>query len=121
MIDVRVTELQAHRGSRYRPIQNTGFGRAWVLQNQAEGYQVLIENVTQMRMWPSIRPGFVPNRQAVEGVSVRTPLRQVLIHQGLESCVVGGFQQVHELVDDDVFEALGGFFGEIGIETDAVG
>jgi hypothetical protein len=34
---------------------------------------------------------------------------------------VGGFEQVHEFVNHEVFEALGGLFGEVGVEADAVG
>lgn len=58
--------------------------------------------------------------QAVEGLLVGAPFGVVLVHEGLEAGVVGGFEQVDQFVDDDVFEALGGLFGEVGVETDVV-
>jgi hypothetical protein len=59
--------------------------------------------------------------QAVEGLLVGTPFRVVLVHEGLEAGIVGGFEQVYQFVDDEIFEALGGLLGEVGIEADAVG
>lgn len=60
----------------------------------------------------------MPDGQAVESFPAGTPFGEMLVHQGLESDVVGGFQQVYEFVDH---EALGGLFGEIGVEANAVG
>jgi hypothetical protein len=69
----------------------------------------------------SVLPGLVADGQAVQSVPVGAPFGEVLVHEGLEAGVVRGFQKVHELVDHDVFEALGRLFGEIGVEADAVG
>jgi len=63
----------------------------------------------------------VAHWQPVEGLLVGAPFWEVLVHESLEAGVVGCFQQVHELVDYDVFEALGGLFGELGVEANAVG
>lgn len=50
-----------------------------------------------------ITPALVTDGQAVEGVPGGTPLGVVLVHEGLEAGIVSRFDQVHELVDDDVF------------------
>ena len=34
---------------------------------------------------------------------------------------MGGLEQVNHFMDDDVFQAFTGFFGELGIEADACG
>ena len=67
-----------------------------------------------------MHPALLTHGKAVEGFPVGAPLGVVLVHQGLEASIVGGFQEMHQLVNNDVFEALGGLFGEVGIEADAV-
>lgn len=44
-----------------------------------------------------------------------------LIHQGLKPRVVMAFQQVDQFVDEDVFQALRGLFGEFGVEEEGAG
>jgi hypothetical protein len=61
----------------------------------------------------------MPEGAAVEFVAEQAPLREVVVHQADEGVVVGGFKQVHHLVDDDVFKAFWRFFGEFGVEQDA--
>ena len=59
--------------------------------------------------------------QAVEDVTTELPLGHELIHQRHEAGVVGWLQQVDHLMDHDVFEALAGFLGEVGVEADGAG
>ncbi len=59
--------------------------------------------------------------QAIQSVLVGSPFGHELVHEGNEAGVVGRFEKVHEFVDDEVFEALGGLFGEVGVETDGAG
>jgi hypothetical protein len=56
----------------------------------------------------------------VEFVTVQSPLGKKLVHQSLEAVGVLAFQEVHHLVDQDVFDAIEGFFGELKVEPDAV-
>lgn len=42
----------------------------------------------------------MPDGQAIEGLLMGTPLGHVVIHEGDEASVVGGFQEVHQFVDD---------------------
>lgn len=44
---------------------------------------------------------------SVESLTVLPPARHVLIHQGDESIVVAAFEQMHQLMQDDVVEAVG--------------
>ena len=60
----------------------------------------------------------VAYRQAVEHVAAIAPMGHQPVHQRDESIVVGGFAQMYELVNKDVFEALGWLFGQFGIESD---
>lgn len=39
----------------------------------------------------------------------------MFIEEALKAFVVGRFQQVKHFVDDDIFEALAGFFSEFGV------
>ena len=63
----------------------------------------------------------MPDGQAVDGLAVGLPLGHELVHERDEAGVVGRLQQVREFVDDDIFETLAGFLGEVGVEADAVG
>ena len=63
----------------------------------------------------SIPPALLPDGQEVEGLLVGSPFWEMLIHQGLEADVVGALQKMHEFVDHNVFEALRGLPGEVGI------
>ena len=69
----------------------------------------------------SIPPALLPHREPVECLAVSLPLWHEAVHQSDEPGVVGGLQQVNQFVDNDVFEALAGFLGEIGVEADGVG
>ena len=46
------------------------------------------------------------------------PAGHVAIHQTDEASVVSGLQQVNELVNNDVLEALRRLLGELGVEAD---
>ena len=50
----------------------------------------------------SVAPALMPDRQAVEGVSVEFPLGLELVHQGGEAVIVRWFQQVNHLMHNDV-------------------
>ena len=50
-----------------------------------------------------------------------SPIRQISVHQRDEAGVMTTHQQVHHLVDDDVFETLRRLLREIGVEADAAG
>ena len=65
----------------------------------------------------SVAPVLMPDRQAIERVLERTPLRHVLVHQRDEAGVVGGFEDVNQFVNDEVFEAFEGLFREVGVEA----
>lgn len=65
-----------------------------------------------------ILPILAADRQLVELVAVELPAGHEVVHQGGEAGVVGGLEEVGEFVDDDVFEAFRGFFGEVGGEAD---
>ena len=57
----------------------------------------------------------MPYRQAIESSSAFLPAGHEAIQKGAEAFVVGWFQQMDHFVDNDVFEALAGFFGEFGV------
>ena len=63
----------------------------------------------------------VADGEEVEGMLVGAPCGEVVIHECDEAGVVGGFDEVEEFVDDEVFEALGGLFGEVRVEADGSG
>ena len=67
----------------------------------------------------SVIPILMPHRQAVQRFPVELPLRHEAVHQRDEAGVVGRLQQVHHLVNDDVFEALARLLGQVGVEPDA--
>ena len=53
--------------------------------------------------------------KAVEKSAVLWPLREMMIQQRQETCVVGRFEQMHQLMDNDVFQVLAGFSCQISI------
>ena len=63
----------------------------------------------------SILPIFVTDGEAVEKIAVLGPLREMMIHERQETCVVGRFEQMHQLMHNDVFQALPGFPCQIGV------
>lgn len=68
----------------------------------------------------SVRPLLMTDGQLIELLPAHAPLLHDSIHQRDEAGVVCRLQEVNHLVDDDVFEALGWLFCEIGVEADAV-
>src|SRR3954468_1605294 len=67
----------------------------------------------------SVDPVFVADGELVELAAVDAPRWHVLLHERQETGVVGRLQHVHQLVDQDVLQALGGLAGEVGVEADA--
>ena len=59
----------------------------------------------------------MPNRQLIQRVLIEPPFRQKMVHQTNETVVVRGFQQVHHLMHDDIFQTFRRLFGQIGIES----
>ena len=57
----------------------------------------------------------------IQRFPTKSPLGNEEIHQGDESAVVSGFQQVSHFMHDDVFQAFPWFLGQIDIEPDAGG
>jgi len=51
-------------------------------------------------------------RDAVQFIPVLTPVRYEPIQQADKGGVVRGFEEGHQLVDNDVFEAFTGHFGK---------
>ena len=54
----------------------------------------------------SISPPLMPNRKAVQFLTVMPPFRHELVHQGHETAVVRRLQQMDHFMHDDVFQAL---------------
>ena len=69
----------------------------------------------------SVGPGLVADREAVEHVSVDLPAGHEVVHEGDETPVVGGFEEMGHLVDGDVFQALGRLLSEIRVQADVTG
>ena len=62
---------------------------------------------------------FVGEGGVVELAAELPPVGEVAVHQGGEAVVVVALQEVHQLVDDDVFEAVLGLFGQLQVEPEA--
>ena len=60
-------------------------------------------------------------RLPVQFLTVVLPEGHEAVHVGDEAVVVMSLEQVDHFVDDDVFEAVGGFFDEFEVEPDAAG
>ena len=58
--------------------------------------------------------------QSVEMVAPMLPTRQKPIHQGHESGIMSRLQQVHQLVHQNVFQALPRLFRQVCVEADCV-
>jgi hypothetical protein len=69
----------------------------------------------------SVCPFFMANRQLVEMIPPKPPVRHELIHQRDKSGVVGRLGQVRHFVHHDVFEAFLGLLGQFRIEADGSG
>jgi hypothetical protein len=54
-------------------------------------------------------PALIPHRQAIQHGAVKSPGWHEEVHEGNEAGVVSGFQQVGDLMHDDVFETCAGF------------
>src|SRR5688572_25604661 len=65
-----------------------------------------------------IFPLHMPQRSAVELVTEMTPLRHEFIHQAYEICVVRRFQQVDQLMHENIFEALRRLLGKLCVQAD---
>lgn len=63
----------------------------------------------------------MPHRQPVQLVPVKLPLRHEPFHEGHETVVVGMFDEVRHLMNEDVLETFKGFPGEVGIQADIPG
>ena len=48
----------------------------------------------------------MPHWESIQGLAIGLPLGHVLLQQGLESRVVGGLDDVKQLVDEDVLHTL---------------
>lgn len=61
----------------------------------------------------------MPKRSAVKLVADVTPVRHELVHrQGDEVGIVGRFEQVHQLMDDNVFKTLWRLLAKLGVQAD---
>ena len=49
--------------------------------------------------------------QSIQRLAMHWPLGEEVVHEGDEAGVVGGFEEMHHFMDDDVFEALARFLG----------
>jgi hypothetical protein len=49
------------------------------------------------------------------------PLGHVLCHQFDESFVMGRFQQMHQFMDNYVFQTLPWLFGKVGVQKNSLG
>src|ERR1051325_11334308 len=67
----------------------------------------------------SVAPGSVRQWFSVQLLPVLSPLRQVFIHERHEAFIVVSLNQMHEFMDNDVFEALDRLFGQFEIQPDA--
>ena len=61
------------------------------------------------------------HRQPVEDFPVYLPIGHELIHQGYEMLVMGGFHEMHHLMDHQVFQAFAWFLRQLAVEPDAAG
>ena len=52
---------------------------------------------------------------------MQPPVRQMLVHERREAIVMMPLDEMHEFVDDDVFEALDRLLGEFEVQPDAAG
>lgn len=69
----------------------------------------------------SVSPRFMPDWQAVKTLPQMFPVGEMQVHQASEAGVVGGFLDVDHFVDDEIFQALGRFLGEVSVEPDCAG
>jgi len=69
----------------------------------------------------SVPPGFRAQRGAVQERPLFAPPGQVLVHEAGETVRVVALQEMHQLMNDDVFQAFLGLFGQFGIEADGAG
>jgi hypothetical protein len=71
----------------------------------------------QLNIATSIAPRFLPNRQPIEHLAIELPPGHEAVHHGDEPGVVGRLEQVHQLVNDDLFEALRRLLRELRIKA----
>ena len=62
----------------------------------------------------------MPNRQTIQHLAMELPGGHESVHQRDEAGVVGRLQQVHQFVDNKVFEALDWLLGQLGVEANRV-
>ena len=58
-------------------------------------------------------------RRSIQLLSMQTPLRQVLVHDRDEPIVMVPLDEVHEFVDNYIFEALRRLLSEFEVQPDA--
>jgi hypothetical protein len=68
-----------------------------------------------------ILPLLMTEWESIQDVLPDSPVGKVFIHQGFEIVVVVLFQEVQQLVDDDVFQAIFRFLSQFQIDPDALG
>lgn len=59
--------------------------------------------------------------QPVQHFSVKLPLRHELLHQGDEAPIVSAFEEMHHLMNHNVFEAFARFLRKFSVEPNAAG
>ena len=74
-------------------------------QGQLDRRPQLFNAARKMRA-RSIPPLFMPHRQQVQLLTVCPPLGHILLHVGHKAIVVRAFQQVYELVYDEILETV---------------
>ena len=59
--------------------------------------------------------------ESIQDVLPDSPVGEVFIHQSFKVVVVVLFQEVQQFVDDDIFQAIFRFFGQLQVYPDAFG
>jgi hypothetical protein len=67
----------------------------------------------------SVLPRLVSQGFAVELLAAVLPEGQEAVHRAYELLVVMVFEQMHQFVDDDVLQAVRGFFDQFEVQPDA--
>ncbi len=70
---------------------------------------------------PSVSPSLMGKRRGVQLLPMQAPLRQAFVHDRHEPVVVVPLHQVHQFVDDQVFEALHRLLRQLQVQPDTAG